>query len=240
MGQPGPAGSVATVEFKLEGRDYVALNGPLFPKRCRSSSTARTRRTGLLLGQAARRRRQAASWLKDKYDFSWQVVPIGMTKFFTGKDKPGAARDAACSAWSLDLPAMQRAVKGSEMKYLYWCAAKKNIQTMDDHECPAFDQGLRAGGKCIASEALQPVNRDHAARAQRQAVSVGRAVRRTKGSWPGSAWWRRATWTADQLASRFPCPAWAASRCGRCARSRNRGPQTIRCSILKGDVHELR
>jgi hypothetical protein len=34
---------------------------------------------------------------------------------------------------------------------------ERNIQTMDDHECLAFDQGLRDSGRCIASEALEPV-----------------------------------------------------------------------------------
>ena len=44
------------------------------------------------------------------------------------------------------------------MKYLCLVyGAESDIRTMDDHECLAFDQGLRASGKCIASEALQPV-----------------------------------------------------------------------------------
>jgi hypothetical protein len=44
------------------------------------------------------------------------------------------------------------------MKYLCLVyGAESDIRTMDDHECLAFDQGLRASGKCVASEALQPV-----------------------------------------------------------------------------------
>jgi len=44
------------------------------------------------------------------------------------------------------------------MKYLCLVyGEEKNIQTMDDHECLAFDQGLRDSGRCVASEALQPV-----------------------------------------------------------------------------------
>ena len=44
------------------------------------------------------------------------------------------------------------------MKYLCLVyGAESDIRTMDDHECLAFDQGLRASGRCIASEALQPV-----------------------------------------------------------------------------------
>lgn len=44
------------------------------------------------------------------------------------------------------------------MKYLCLVyGEERNIQTMDDHECLAFDQGLRDSGRCVASEALQPV-----------------------------------------------------------------------------------
>ena len=44
------------------------------------------------------------------------------------------------------------------MKYLCLVyGAEDAIRTLDDHECLAFDQGLRASGHCVASEALQPV-----------------------------------------------------------------------------------
>lgn len=44
------------------------------------------------------------------------------------------------------------------MKYLCLVYGEESaIQTMDDHECLSFDQGLRDSGHCVASEALQPV-----------------------------------------------------------------------------------
>jgi hypothetical protein len=44
------------------------------------------------------------------------------------------------------------------MKYLCLVYGEESaIQTMDDHECLAFDRGLRDSGHCVASEALQPV-----------------------------------------------------------------------------------
>jgi hypothetical protein len=44
------------------------------------------------------------------------------------------------------------------MKYLCLVyGEERNIQTLDDRECLAFDQGLRDSGRCVASEALQPV-----------------------------------------------------------------------------------
>lgn len=44
------------------------------------------------------------------------------------------------------------------MKYLCLVYGEEDaIRTMDDHECLAFDRGLRDSGRCVASEALQPV-----------------------------------------------------------------------------------
>lgn len=44
------------------------------------------------------------------------------------------------------------------MKYLCLVYGEEaQIATMDDHECLACDAELRAGGHCVASEALQPV-----------------------------------------------------------------------------------
>lgn len=44
------------------------------------------------------------------------------------------------------------------MKYLCLVYGEEaQIASMDDHECLACDAELRAGGHCVASEALQPV-----------------------------------------------------------------------------------
>ena len=44
------------------------------------------------------------------------------------------------------------------MKYLCLVYGEESkMAALDDHECLACDAALRAGGHCIASEALQPV-----------------------------------------------------------------------------------
>jgi hypothetical protein len=44
------------------------------------------------------------------------------------------------------------------MKYLCLVYGEEDkIATMDDYECLAYDAGLRASGRCIASEALEPI-----------------------------------------------------------------------------------
>src|SRR3989442_14365 len=45
-----------------------------------------------------------------------------------------------------------------KMKYLCLVYGEEDkIATMDDHECLACDADLRASGRCVASEALEPV-----------------------------------------------------------------------------------
>ena len=59
------------------------------------------------------------------------------------------------------------------MKYLCLVYGEEaRIQTMDDHECLEFDAGLRAGGRCLASEALQPVEMATTLRVRNGRLSV--------------------------------------------------------------------
>jgi len=59
------------------------------------------------------------------------------------------------------------------MKYLCLVYGEERaIQTMDDHECLAFDQGVRNSGQCLASEALQPVETATTVRVRNGKVTV--------------------------------------------------------------------
>jgi len=59
------------------------------------------------------------------------------------------------------------------MKYLCLVYGdEKGIQTLDDHECLAFDRGLRDSGRCVASEALEPVATAATVRVRQGRVSV--------------------------------------------------------------------
>jgi hypothetical protein len=59
------------------------------------------------------------------------------------------------------------------MKYLclVYCEEKK-LEGMDDDECVANDEELRRQGRCIASEALQPVQTATTVRVRNGKVSV--------------------------------------------------------------------
>ena len=59
------------------------------------------------------------------------------------------------------------------MKYLCLVYGEEDkIATMDDHECLACDAELRAGGHCIASEALQSVTTATTVRVRNGRLSV--------------------------------------------------------------------
>jgi predicted 3-demethylubiquinone-9 3-methyltransferase (glyoxalase superfamily) len=77
---PGPAGSVMTVEFELDGQPYVALNGgPQFTfneavslvVNCADQEEVDHYWNRLSEGGE----KGPCGWLKDRYGLSWQVVP---------------------------------------------------------------------------------------------------------------------------------------------------------------------
>ena len=49
---------------------------------------------------------------------------------------------------------------------------EKDIQAMTDDECMAYDQALRNSGRCLASEALQPVRTARTVRVRSGKVSI--------------------------------------------------------------------
>lgn len=76
-----PVGSVLTVEFTIEGRDFLALNGgPMFKHseavsfmvNCKDQKEIDYYWDKLLAGGGEA---SHCGWLKDKYGISWQVTP---------------------------------------------------------------------------------------------------------------------------------------------------------------------
>jgi len=116
-GGPGKPGSVMTIEFRLEGQDYVALNGgPDFKfnealslvVNCKDQKEVDYYWDKLLEGGG---KPVACGWLKDRFGLSWQVVPTDWVKLYAGKDKARAQRvfTAMMGMVKLDLAALQRA-----------------------------------------------------------------------------------------------------------------------------------
>lgn len=118
---PRPAGSVMTVSFELNGRQFVALNGgPEF-----TFSEAISFQVGCedqaevdelwdRLGEGGEP--GPCGWLKDKYGVSWQVVPAGLGELL-GDPDPGRARRATAAMFGMqkiDLAALRRAADATD------------------------------------------------------------------------------------------------------------------------------
>ena len=116
---PGPAGSVMTVEFELDGERFVGINGgPEFPfteaisMQIDCADQAEVDRYWAALTDGGRE--DQCGWLKDRYGVSWQVVPPGMAEIFADPDPDRARRamEAMFGMKKLDLAALKQAADG--------------------------------------------------------------------------------------------------------------------------------
>jgi predicted 3-demethylubiquinone-9 3-methyltransferase (glyoxalase superfamily) len=116
---PGKKGSVMTVQFRLHGQDFVALNGGphfsfspavSFYVDCKDQKEVDRLWNKLLRGGEA----QQCGWLKDKYGVSWQIIPSVLGKLLYGKDKARSERVMAAmlKMVKLDVAALQAAGRG--------------------------------------------------------------------------------------------------------------------------------
>ena len=116
---PGPAGTVMTVEFELDGQRMVGINGgPQFPFTeaislqvdCADQAEVDHYWERLTDGGEE----VQCGWLKDRYGVSWQVVPAGMDRLFSDPDheRAGRAMQAMLGMKKLDVAALERAADG--------------------------------------------------------------------------------------------------------------------------------
>src|ERR687891_609796 len=88
---PGPAGTVMTVEFELDGQEFVGLNGgPHFQFTEAVSFTVRCDTQEEIdyywakLSEGGQKSR--CGWLKDKFGLSWQAEPRILGDLMADKD----------------------------------------------------------------------------------------------------------------------------------------------------------
>lgn len=120
QGAPKPAGSIMTVEFILDGQQFLALNGgPQFKfspaismvAKCETQADVDYLWEKLLVdGQEVQ-----CGWLTDKFGVSWQVVPNALPKMFSGTDEAAKQRvfAAMMQMKKLDIAMLERAYKNS-------------------------------------------------------------------------------------------------------------------------------
>ncbi|MFF9346020.1 VOC family protein [Streptomyces sp. NPDC014734] len=113
---PGPAGSVMTVEFEINGQKFIAVNGGpeftfneavSFQIRCADQDEVDYYWGRLTDGGEE----GACGWLTDRYGVSWQVTPEALIEFIADQDAGRAARTTAAmmTMKKLDIAALRRA-----------------------------------------------------------------------------------------------------------------------------------
>jgi predicted 3-demethylubiquinone-9 3-methyltransferase (glyoxalase superfamily) len=117
---PGPAGSVMTVEWELDGTRFVGINGGpqftfdeaiSFQIDCADQAEVDYFWERLIEGGGEE---GPCGWLKDRFGLSWQVVPIGWEKILNDPDQEKANRAvrAMLGMKKLDMAALQAAAEG--------------------------------------------------------------------------------------------------------------------------------
>jgi predicted 3-demethylubiquinone-9 3-methyltransferase (glyoxalase superfamily) len=117
---PGPAGTVLTVEFQLDGQSFIAINGGpsfnfdeavSFLIDCQDQAEIDYYWDNLV----ADGEESQCGWLKDRYGLSWQVCPVDMDKILNDPDPGRADRAmrAMLSMGRIDIAALHAAADGA-------------------------------------------------------------------------------------------------------------------------------
>ena len=111
-----PKGTVMTVEFQLEGQEFLALNGgPIFKfteaisfiVNCETQEKIDEMWEKLSKGGE----KGQCGWLKDKYGLSWQIVPPVLSEMLQDKDAEKTERvmKAMLQMKKLDIKTLKQA-----------------------------------------------------------------------------------------------------------------------------------
>ncbi len=118
---PGPKGSVMVVNFQIAGQEFTALNGgPLFKfseafsfvVNCENQQEVDEYWDKLTSGGG---QESQCGWLKDKFGFSWQIVPTALAKLMSDKDPANASRvmQTLLQMKKIDIATLEEAAKGA-------------------------------------------------------------------------------------------------------------------------------
>jgi predicted 3-demethylubiquinone-9 3-methyltransferase (glyoxalase superfamily) len=115
-----PEGSAMTVEFSIEGMDFVGLNGgPIFKPNeavsfqilCENQAEVDDLWSKLTADGGEE---SMCGWLKDKYGFSWQITPRRLMELLYDQDKGRSERamQAMLQMQKIDIATLERAAEG--------------------------------------------------------------------------------------------------------------------------------
>lgn len=114
---PGPDGAAMVVEFELEGQEFMALNGfqpqpdasPAIALFVNCETQAEVDALWDKLAEGGQKLQ--CGWLRDRYGFSWNIVPAGLSDLIGGPDPVKAQRAMAAMLQmeKLDIDELRRA-----------------------------------------------------------------------------------------------------------------------------------
>lgn len=114
-----PEGTVMTVNFQLEGQDFIALNGgPYFTftpaislfVNCQNQAEVDELWARLTEGGEE----EQCGWLKDKYGVSWQIIPVELLELISNSDAERSQRatQAMLQMVKIDIAKIKQAFEG--------------------------------------------------------------------------------------------------------------------------------
>jgi predicted 3-demethylubiquinone-9 3-methyltransferase (glyoxalase superfamily) len=116
---PMPEGTVLTVSFKLNGQEFLALNGGpqcQFTEAVSFIVNCDTQREidRLWTKLSAGRKKAQCGWLTDKFGLTWQIVPKLLMRMISGKDaaRTGRVLHAVMGMTKLDVAKLKKAYAG--------------------------------------------------------------------------------------------------------------------------------
>ncbi|MZE76230.1 VOC family protein [Streptomyces xinghaiensis] len=118
---PGPAGSVVTVDFEINGQKFVALNGGpefsfteaiSFQITCENQAEVDHYWDRLTEGGG---QEVQCGWVKDRFGVSWQIVPAVLLDMVGDPDPEKAKRatEAMLGMKKLDIAELRKAYEGA-------------------------------------------------------------------------------------------------------------------------------
>ncbi len=117
---PGAKGSVMTVQFKLAGQEYIALNGGSSFEFSMGASLSVYCKTQKEIDTYTRKltanggEQLPCGWVKDKFGMFWQITPTILPKMISDKNAARANRamQAMMQMMKLDIAELKKAYAG--------------------------------------------------------------------------------------------------------------------------------
>jgi predicted 3-demethylubiquinone-9 3-methyltransferase (glyoxalase superfamily) len=118
-GGPGPAGSLMTATFELDGQEFMVLNGGpqykfteaiSFLVNCKNQKEVDELWSKLSEGGEE----GPCGWLKDRFGVSWQIIPTALGEMLSDPNPSKAQRvmEAMFKMKKIEIPVLQQAYNG--------------------------------------------------------------------------------------------------------------------------------